>query len=168
MKIIISNLAEGEHLYEFSEDAETFELGDYVIKDKVAVSVRLNKSNSQVYADVNFRCRFEFPCDRCLENFEKDISGSFIVVFKYSRDPDELKSGDDENIFFIPPEKNFIDLSGMVRENILVSIPMRKAPDEKDGRCAYCGKTEEEILRNTETKEINPVWDKLLNKKNLK
>ena len=32
----------------------------------------------------------------------------------------------------------------------------------------FKGLTEEEILRNTETKEINPVWDKLLNKKNLK
>ncbi|MCE1166238.1 MAG: DUF177 domain-containing protein [Bacteroidetes bacterium] len=126
------------------------------------------QSNRQVYAAVNFDCNFIFPCDRCLEDFGMNINGNFEAVYKYSRDPEELDSGEGGNIFFIAPEMNFIDLTELVREYILISLPMRKAPGETDGRCDYCGKTEEEILQNKTTQEINPVWDKLLNKKNLK
>ncbi len=168
MKIIISNLADGEHLYAFDEDAEIFSLGDYTVKDKILVNVRLVKSNRQVHAAVNFNCNFVFPCDRCTEDFEMNIAGNFEAVYKYSRDPEELGSGEGGNIFFIAPEKNFIDLTELVREYILISLPMRKAPAETDGKCSYCGKTEEEILQNKKTQDINPVWDKLLNKKNLK
>ncbi|MDD5361104.1 MAG: DUF177 domain-containing protein [Ignavibacteria bacterium] len=165
MKIIISNIAEGEHFYDFKEDPAILNLEGFVLKDEITANVRLLKSNRQIYVEVKYSCNFVFPCDRCLLEFEKNISGSFEVVYKYSRDPEDISTGNDENIFFISPEKNFIDIKELLREYIIINIPMRKVPEETEGRCSFCGKTAEEILRTAAPEEINPVWNKLLKKK---
>jgi uncharacterized metal-binding protein YceD (DUF177 family) len=164
VKIIISNIAEGEHYYDFKEDPAILDLDGFVIKDEFEAHVRLLKSNRQIYVEVKYNCNFIFPCDRCLKEFEKNISGSFEAVYKYSRDPEDINAGNDENIFFISPEKNFIDIKELLREYILIGIPMRKVPEETEGRCNFCGRTPEEILKTASPEEINPVWDKLLNK----
>jgi uncharacterized metal-binding protein YceD (DUF177 family) len=164
MKIIISNLADGEHLFEFKEEPEFFELEDFRTKDGLNVKVKLFKSNMQIHAMVHLFADCFFPCDRCLEEFDFRLESKFDVVFKYSKDEDELKSSNDENIFFIGPETNKVDLKEVVREYVLLSVPMRKVPEEKDGVCLFCNKNIEEILKRNKEKDINPVWNKLLNK----
>ncbi len=164
MKIIISNLADGEHVYEFKEEPSFFELEDFKTKDGLNVKVNLFKSNMQIHAKVRLEADCFFPCDRCLEEFDFKLENEFDAVFKYSKDEEELKSNDDENLFFISPETNKIDLKEIVREYALLSVPMRKVPEEKDGVCVFCKKNIEEILRKNKEQEINPVWNKLLNK----
>ena len=41
---------------------------------------------------------------------------------------------------------------------------MKKVPEEKDGICLGCNLNIEKILKTENTTEINPVWEKLLNK----
>jgi len=164
MKIIISNIADGEHLYEFKEEPEFFELNDFRTKDGLTVRVELFKSNMQIHAKVNLSAACFFPCDRCLEEFDFKLENKFDVVFKYTKDEEEMKSSDDENLFFIGPETNKIDLKEVVREYVLLSLPMRRVPEEKDGVCCFCKKNIEEVLLKNREQEINPVWNKLLNK----
>ena len=164
MKIIVSNLAEGEHKYEFKESEDYLELVDLRTKDGFNVNVTLNKSDMQIHAIVEVSAVLIFPCDRCTDDFEFNLNTEFDVVFKYSKNDVELNSTDNDNIFFISPETNNIDLKNVVRENILVSIPMRHVPEENDGVCSYCKKEINEILKIEIKQELNPVWNKLLNK----
>lgn len=164
MKIIVSNLAEGEHKYEFKESEDYLELVDLRTKDGFNVNVTLNKSDMQIHAIVEVSSVLIFPCDRCTDDFEFNLNTEFDVVFKYSKNDVELNSTDNDNIFFISPETNNIDLKNVVRENILVSIPMRHVPEENDGVCSYCKKEINEILKIEIKQELNPVWNKLLNK----
>jgi len=164
MKIIISNLADGEHLYEFKEEPEFFELNDFKTKDGLNVKVVLFKSNMQIHAKVSLHAECFFPCDRCLEEFDFKLQNEFDVVFKYTKDEEELNSSNDENLFFIGPETNRVDLKELVREYVLLSLPMRRVPEEKDGVCCFCNKNIEEVLLKNREQEINPVWNKLLNK----
>jgi uncharacterized metal-binding protein YceD (DUF177 family) len=164
MKIIISNLADGEHVYEFKEEPSFFELEDFRTKDGLNVKVNLFKSNMQVHAKVHLFADCFFPCDRCLEEFDFKLENKFDVVFVYTRGDEETDADSDENMIFIGPETNKIDLKEVVREYIVLSVPMRKVPKEKDGVCTFCKKNIEEILRKNKEQEINPVWNKLLNK----
>ena len=164
MKIIVSNLAEGEHKYEFKESEVYLELVDLRTKDGFNVNVTLNKSDMQIHAIVEVSSVLIFPCDRCTDDFEFNLNTEFDVVFKYSKNDVELNSTDNDNIFFISPETNNIDLKNVVRENILVSIPMRHVLEENDGVCSYCKKEINEILKIEIKQELNPVWNKLLNK----
>lgn len=164
MKIIISNIADGEHLYEFKEEPSFFNLDNFKTKDGLNVKVNLFKSNMQIHAKISLLAECFFPCDRCLEEFDFNLKNDFDVVFKYSKDEEELNSTNDENLFFIGPETNKIDLNEVVREYIVLSIPMRKVPEEKNGVCCFCKKNIEEILLKNTSQDINPVWNKLLNK----
>lgn len=164
MKIIISNLAEGEHKYQFKESVDFFELTDLRVKDGINIDVRLDKSDMQIHAIIKVNAELIFPCDRCTDDFDFMLNTEFDVVFKYSKNELELKSNDNDNLFFISPETNNIDLKNVIRENILVSLPMRHVPEEVDGICSFCKKDIKDILKIESKQEINPVWDKLLNK----
>ena len=56
MKIIISNLAEGEHLYNFVQSAEELGFEDYTFKDKIKINIKLFKGNRQIILGVSFNC----------------------------------------------------------------------------------------------------------------
>jgi uncharacterized metal-binding protein YceD (DUF177 family) len=97
----------------------------------------------------------------------RTVRGLGVRVFhelNCSRGDEDVDADVDENMFFIGPETNKIDLKEVVREYIVLSVPMRKVPEEKDGVCCFCKKNIEEILRKNKEQEINPVWNKLLNK----
>ena len=163
IKIIVSNLAEGEHKYEFKESVDTFELSDLKTKDGINLSVTLDKSDMQIHVVIKVETILIFPCDRCTDDFDYFLDTEFDVVFKYSKNELELNSTDNDNMFFISPETNNIDLKDVIRENILVSLPMRHVPEEIDGICSFCKKDINDILRIESKQEINPVWNKLLN-----
>ncbi len=164
MKIIVSNLADGEHKYEFNESAEFFKFVDIKPKSGFNISVTLDKSDMQIHVMVSIKAELIFPCDRCTDDFEYCMNSDFDVVYKYTKNDEELMSTDNDNMFFLSPETNNIDLKEVVREYILVSLPMRHVPEEKDGICLYCKKKVDEILRVETKQEVNPVWNKLLNK----
>jgi uncharacterized protein len=163
MKIIISNLSDGKHNYDFCEMPDFFDLHDYKTEGGITVNVELLKYGGQMQAKIFFRGDFFFDCDRCTKNIKLEISNTFEVIYKYSKRPEEVDLKD-ENLFFITPETNHINLKDIVREYILLSIPMRKVPPEQNGICLECKLNIDEILESEKKNEINPVWEKLLNK----
>jgi uncharacterized metal-binding protein YceD (DUF177 family) len=63
-------------------------------------------------------------CDRSLESFEFPISKSYSVIFRVEHD------GDEEDEFTasrkLDLNKNLIDLSDLIRETIMLEIPIKK------------------------------------------
>jgi len=171
-KIHISNLRDGEHEYEFNinkNDFVKFELNEIGFKEDIKVKTHLYKSGNQFDLKTTLEGRFDLQCDRCIEPFIMKFSKSFEVVFKYDFAIErEALDNDEDEIKFIKPKTGFIDLSEDIRDYIVLSIPMKKAPEEKDDKCIYCGKTIAELLIIRESETINPVWEKLIKQKNKK
>ncbi len=163
-KINISNLDEGIHNFEFVVSPDDIELGSLEAGDNISVNVDLYKVGNQLSLKINTKVRLIFQCDRCIDKFDYDLNNSFDVIYKFDFSGAN-QDNDDDDIKFITPNTKFIDIKDDLRDYILLSVPMKKAPAETDGVCTYCGKDISSILKVNRKSEINPVWEKLIKTK---
>lgn len=166
LKININNLHDGEHNYDFVISPTEFDFKiDFVeIVTDVFVNANLYKTGGQIAVNVEIKGKFKLQCDRCLEDYVDDFENEFDMIYKFDYDGDDIENEDDD-IKFISPKTNYIDLKNDVRDYILLSVPMRKVPEEKDGVCFYCHKDTREMLNIRRHEETNPVWEKLIKAK---
>jgi uncharacterized metal-binding protein YceD (DUF177 family) len=91
------------------------------------------------------------------------LDSHFNLVYKYEfsgteKNEDELK---EDNLKFISPRTHTIDIKSDVRDYLLLSIPMKKAPEEVDGVCSYCKRNVSDLLSGPGQKSENPIWEEL-------
>ena len=172
-KINIHNLKEGEQDYEFIAKQDDLDLGDveFKIPDEFKINIKLYKIDSQISVKAYLKGNFEYDCDRCLEKYIDEFDTEFEIVYKYDfrekKREDENEMDHDMDIKFIAQNTIYIDLKDDLRDFLLLSVPLRKVPEEKEGKCLYCKKNINEILNIPEKEELNPVWEKLI-KSNIK
>ncbi len=166
-KINIHNLKEGEHEYDLSVSSKDFDFKDEEVEliGDINVNAELYKVEHQFSIKAELNGKFKFICGRCLEDYIYDFSNSFNIIYKYDFKEKDDRDIEDDNIKFIPPTTKQIDLKEDIRDYILLSIPMKKAPSETDEVCSYCNKDTKEMLQITRDEDINPVWEKLIKSK---
>ena len=169
LKIHISSLQEGEHFYEFKfsqDEFKFFEIEDLEIVNDLIIETRLNKYGNQFDLKTILKGSFKLNCDRCLDDYIFDFDNSFEVIYKFdfSNEKDSFENDIDE-IKLINPKTSRIDLKEDVRDFLLLSVPMKKVPEEENDICSYCKKNIPEILNISRSEEINPVWEKLIKTK---
>jgi len=168
-KINIHNLKEGEHKYEFTADASDFGIGsdEAEVVDKIFITAVLYKVGTQISVKIELQGKFKFLCDRCTEDYIYEFKTDFNIIYKYQfKGMNTDEKNDDDEIKFIAPNTIFIDLKEDLRDFIILSIPLKKAPEERDGICLYCKKNISESFVSTGKEEVNPVWEKLIKVKN--
>ncbi|HQY52165.1 MAG TPA: DUF177 domain-containing protein [Ignavibacteria bacterium] len=165
MKINIHNLRETENDLEFKFSKEDLDIENINFNSGIIVNTKVIKTGSQVDIKVKLQGKYEYECDRCLEMMEGKIDNDFELIYKLDLRNSESDFDTDDDIKFIPPNTQTINIKEDIRDFVLISIPMKNAPDEIDGICSGCNKSNEEILISNKEKEINPVWDKLLKNK---
>ena len=160
MILNIASLKEGEHFVEFLEKPSVFNLSDIEFLSDVYVKVRVVKTYHQIDLEVSFECLLKFPCDRCLDPFEFKLQNTFELVYKFdfthrqglshkldrfleSEEKEELK---DDNFKVISEHTKDLDITNDLRDYILLSLPMRRVPDEVDGVCSLCHRKMDEIF----------------------
>lgn len=163
MDINISNLKDGEHRYEFEEEAGEFDIESLDDSKKVKVEVVLYKMANQASLDINVEAGFKFECDRCLDNYTTELDSHFNLVYKYEfsgteKNEDELK---EDNLKFISPRTHTIDIKSDVRDYLLLSIPMKKVPEEENGVCSFCKRNVNDLLSSSGQESENPIWEEL-------
>ena len=122
MKINISNLSQGTHEYELSKKAVELELQENFIGE-VAAHVTLEKSSRQILLRARIMSHALFQCDRCLDEFKKEISPAFQLVYVW--DVQERSAESDEDIRTLTSDTNMIDISDAVRDSALLAIPLK-------------------------------------------
>ncbi|MDZ4712372.1 MAG: DUF177 domain-containing protein [bacterium] len=167
LKINISNLKDGKHKFDFNVKAEELSIDEVVIPSDIIVSAELYKTGNQISALVDLNGTFKLQCDRCLDDYDSGFNNRFEIIYKtdFKKDVKTVDDEPEDDIKFISQNTKFIDLKNDVRDYILLSIPMKKAPAEIDGNCSYCKKNTEEMLSIKSKEDVNPVWEKLLQTK---
>lgn len=106
----------------------------------------------------------ELECSRCLEkiekNFEIPFKAAFVAPENYTQAKESELNADDLDISVI--EGNEIDLTELVREQILLNLPEQVfCSEDCKGLCEKCGANRNLINCNCEETEIDPRWQGL-------
>ena len=136
-RIRISQLSNGLHEYHFSPLASGIGLGGN-FQTSVVIDATIEKSGRQLYLQADVKTTGVFQCDRCVEEFEHNVSARFSALYVYDS-LDDGRSTDDE-VRVISPETPQIDLTDDIRESVMLSIPLKLLCKENcKGLCPHCG-----------------------------
>ncbi len=128
---------------ELDLQSENAVFGDEV---SVACAVHRDENFTRIEAEVTVMATFE--CGRCLEGFSREITGSFEIVARHLKQgqspPEETVSDDDEDIpediLCLPYGEMSIDITGDVRDAILLEVPYKVlCKEDCKGLCPQCG-----------------------------
>jgi uncharacterized protein len=163
LKINISKLPEGTH--QRSLQATPGEIGlDSRFTKEVLVESTLEKTSRQLYVRTEFKTGGVFTCDRCLEEFEREISSGFGTV--YVTDSDGAES-DREDVQVITPDTNTIDLGEDVRQYAVLTLPPKMlCRDDCAGLCPRCGTNLNRAKCDCDQAEVDSRWSGLQKLKN--
>jgi uncharacterized protein len=131
-----------EH-YEKVYQADAFPPDDaFRVVAPVALSFDIRKDKRQFQLSGRVQSTLELPCSRCLEPFRWPVDATFDLRYQ----PQSLNTGTDEReiqeddlstAFY---ENDAIDLGQLMREQFLLSLPMKPLCGEAcRGLCPVCG-----------------------------
>ncbi|GIV44119.1 MAG: hypothetical protein KatS3mg035_1242 [Bacteroidia bacterium] len=152
--IRISQLPVGIHHYDFLitnslKDKFESQLVNYF---DVKAHVKLNKTSEFIEAHFQFKGNIGLTCDRCSIDYNFPIETSQKVLYTFR----SISSHDDDEVIFLNPHTDYLDLSQEFYDFICLEIPQRKVPED-------CPRENcPDFLIQEETEEIDPRWAELL------
>jgi len=161
--INISNLSEGVHEYKFEEAPSSIKLDERFSK-RVFVEVEIEKRRRQLFLTGHVRTSGRFVCDRCLENFDSDLSVNYRMTYVY--DASDAGEVDKDELTVIHSSTNEIKIDDDVREYIFLTVPLKLlCKEDCAGLCGTCGANLNhgtcncpEKIHSDAPEEINPDY----------
>jgi uncharacterized protein len=161
MKIVVSEIPEEGLDIECEEEIEYAGAGTVC---SAGLSLRVDNVGPEVLVKGTVSATLELVCGRCLKEFVRRMT--IPVDFAYS--PEDEISGEGE-YQLTPDELNTsfysgdeIDLGEMVKEQLLLGIPMRPlCSDSCKGICQACGADLNEVKCVCDMSSIDPRMQKL-------
>ncbi len=159
MKIFIQSLKQG-----ISEVRETIQ-PDFLPEDVAGfypgpldVHAVIDKFEHDIRIKVDFRTEAAYECDRCLDHFHRQVTGSFQQI--YTLGSDDLS--DDIEILKLASDAREIDISPLLREAVLLNHPIKMLCDpECKGICPNCGVDLNKEACQCSGGGTDPRWDEL-------
>lgn len=162
MKILISDLNEGEFFYNFVEDTGKLNLNVPELTGNITLDIILIKSHDFILLKISVDGTMKFDCDRCTEPFNYHFNNSFELLCRFKGlKYENVTEDEDVNVCYINKDDSEIDITESLRDYLLLSIPMKRNPEDKDGVCTFCNRKIEDIFKKEEIPAENPVWEKL-------
>ena len=147
LKINVEIIPEEGIKYVVSEDGARFNKFltdtadiDFTLR-KVDLDCRITKTSTTVFIKGELSAIIDSNCSRCLENTSVPIGGSFA----YTLVPDKAETREDveltaEDLEISHYSGEFIDITSIICEQILLQIPIKKlCSEECKGLCPHCG-----------------------------
>lgn len=166
MIIDLITLGNSPREFEFSLSPEEIELESDLAKLKNAVNVKgtLTKHIAQTDIEGEIKTKLEFECTRCLQTIEQDLkipfSAAFVLKENFTQAKEAELKAEDLDVSII--EGNEIDLSEVVREQLLLNLPEQVfCKEDCKGLCPKCGANRNLINCNCIEKEIDSRWQGL-------
>lgn len=168
MKIDVNEIIGPEANFTFTASASdfTFSPDELILKEEVKVFVYLRKIDKEIFLKGDIQTLIELRCSRCLESYEYPVNDHFEISLEpYSEylTEEETELRKDELDFDLYKE-DIIDLTELVREQILLAAPMIPlCHKECKGLCQQCGENLNHKKCSCTTEQIDPRWSKLKN-----
>lgn len=151
MKLLISQLHEGENPFQFESSRDAWmgevltqvEAQGYRLESPIAANVRLTKLEPDYYMKGQLAFDVQQTCARCAEMFKLPIKHQFDVALAHInnvkvRKVELAEESEELDINFF--EGNEIDLSPIIKEQFFLSIPYQSLCNEAcKGICQHCG-----------------------------
>jgi len=129
--------------------------GVFPFKAPVRISGEVTNETDIVYIHAKARFVFSGVCDRCAEQFEREMAVPIEHILV-----SELN--DEDNDEFILAENMQLDIQQLTMEDVLLSLPMIVlCKEDCKGMCSRCGKNLNEGACDCK-KEVDPRWEGLL------
>jgi uncharacterized protein len=167
MKIKLSNLNEGLNKINYECDdrslgfADSSDKNDITFVNPVFINGYINKVTNQYFVEFQIDTKVLLVCDRCLEEFEKQLNDNMRLIFSLET---ELYQEEEPGSEFrlLPAETTEIDITDDIRESLLLMIPMKILCDEEcSGLCSQCGLNLNYDKCQCEKDQIDPRWEAL-------
>jgi uncharacterized protein len=96
-------------------------------------SAKISRTPQGLLAQVKLRAIIQADCARCLANTDQQLNSEFTELFAFS-----MRSASESEL--ILPEDGYIDLGPLVREYLVLEIPINPlCQPDCQGICAVCG-----------------------------
>ncbi len=161
MKINLVKIHEGLNQLKFRFKAEDLGLEEHeetllLFPNDVYADVEIQMFSDKYFVKVELITVAHFACDRCLDEFDKNLKAVFQLVFsKYNRD-----QFDNDEYRFLQENETEIDLSTDIRENLLLVLPMKHLCREScKGLCPHCGVNLNHETCDCQQETIDPRWE---------
>lgn len=125
-----------------------------------AVELVIFNNKTELVFNAKVKAAVMLECSRCLSEFQLPLD----LEFDFSARPGVPKPGDEdeENVLFYSVNDSELDITGIVTEEISVSMPMKpECSEDCKGLCPGCGKDLNEKACTCKAKSANPAWEAL-------
>lgn len=162
--IPVSGMAIGQHDYHFVIDDAFFSLFEYseVKKGRVELDLKVEREETMMTLCFSFAGEVQVPCDRCADEFFLPIEGENEFLVKTG--VEQPADSDDDDVVYLPADQGTFDVSELIYEYIILSIPMHRVHPE-----GQCNPKVMEFLNQEPSEEseeeLDPRWAALQNVK---
>jgi len=166
-KVRTSGIKDGSHKSFFDINGEFFE--SFVSSDVTNCNIKvvsvLTKDRNKLKLNLDFKGKIHnLLCDLCASEVTISINNNFSVLIHESKQ----EINDIDNIIYIKPNQHEIDISQLIYEGIILSIPSKKEhKGRKNDKCDNEMKILLEKYASNNQEKNDPRWEKLNKLKNL-
>jgi uncharacterized protein len=150
--------------YEISEELDDLD-PEIVIQAPITGKVKFTKIPQGILVNGDMETVVEVACGRCLEPFDVPVTIEIEEQFRPTLDlvtGARLPVGDDDDTATVIDERNQLDLSEVVRQDLLIALPVHAlCREDCKGLCPTCGANLNEGACDCENEEFDPRWDAL-------
>ena len=127
--IPLAGLPFGHTDYQYVINDSFFEDRDYseVKKGVVNFHLGVEKMETMFVLTLNFEGKVVLQCDRCGDDYEQGIKDSAEIYLKYGAEKDD----EDEDVIIITKNDSEFDLSDLIYEYIILSLPIHRTHDDE-------------------------------------
>ena len=161
IKIKVSNLTNGRYDFDFEGKASDLDIPEPYIGN-FKTNIVLDKFDNQIILDTETGIPANFICDRCAKEFQFVVKSEFKLVYLFRSSFDDSEN-EKEDVVYLHPENDKIDLDKDIRDYAILALPMKKLCSEDcKGLCLKCGKNLNDGPCNCNEEIIDPRWEPIL------
>jgi uncharacterized protein len=117
----------------------------------------LQKGSNMYELTFQLECKLKTACDRCLKEIDYPVSKETVLLIKLS----EFERYDDDEIIYVSPQTIQFDVSQLLYDTIIISLPIRKTCEQAGLICQMDNNDLDKDTPSEEIKENDPRWEKL-------
>ncbi len=161
-KVYFSEIVSPEFEKEIDFNKEDVEVEELLGNGNVKFLILKSSNLYEVKGVIAFKLNLQ--CSRCLEFYEKEYKEEFEVIVRRGEeklDKDVKLTEEDINTIFV--NYDYMDLTQVIRDYIILSIPMKPlCSSECKGLCQVCGTNlNKKDCKHNKEMEIDERWKKL-------